>query len=105
MTTFNWLSLFGVPTIILAIFTTIYKKLAKKLKKTQEENDAIKAGVKALLQDRLYDLYSKCRKEGGATHFERRNWNNLYTQYHNLGGNGEMKDVCDRFFKLPIIDE
>lgn len=105
MTTFNWLSLFGVPAIILAIFTAIYGKLKARIAKTNEENEALKRGMKVLLMDRMYELYSVSKKNGGATKFQRQNWNILYVQYHNLGGNGDMNDVRDKFFDLPILDE
>lgn len=105
MTIYNWLSLFGIPAIILAILTATYKQLNTRTKRTAEINDAIKMGVRAMLRDRLYQLYRYCRSQGGATHSERENFNNLYEQYHTLGGNGVMRDIRDKFFALPIKDD
>ena len=36
MSTYNWLTLFGVPTIILAILTFTYTRLSSKVKKTNK---------------------------------------------------------------------
>lgn len=105
MTVYNWLTLFGVPTIILAILTFTYTRLSGKVKKTSKENEAIKLGIQALLRDRLYEVYSLAKKDGGSSHFERENFNNMYVQYHNLGANGVMDDIHDKFFKMPIKDE
>ena len=102
MSTYNWLSLFGVPAVILAILTWVYKKLSAKQKKTNDTNDAIRAGMCALLRDRLYQLYRYCKSQNGATQNERGNFNNMYLQYHALGGNGVMDDTRDKFFALPI---
>ena len=105
MSTWNWLSLFGVPAIILGILTLIYSRLNSRVKKTSDENKAIKLGIQALLRDRLYEIYSAAKKNSGATHFERENFNNIYSQYHALGANGVMDDIHDKFFELPIIQE
>ena len=105
MTVFNWLTLFGVPAIILAILTFIYKRLSVRIKQNSLESAAIKAGIQALLRDRLYETYSNCKKAGGATQSQRQNWDRLYTQYHNLGGNGVMNDTRSKFLALPIIDD
>lgn len=105
MTTYNWISLFGIPAIILAIFQFAYRKLIAKVKATNTEDEAIKKGLQAMLRDRLYQLYRYCKNNGKASHFDRENFNNMYVQYHALGANGVMDNVHDKFFKLPIDDE
>ena len=105
MTTFNWLSLFGVPTIIFLLYTLLYNRLSKRIKKNTEETDAVKLGIQALLRDRLQQLYGYCKRNGYASDAERRNFNNMYIQYHKLGANGVMDDMRDKFFALPIGDD
>ncbi|MBP5461891.1 MAG: hypothetical protein J6Y20_07190 [Lachnospiraceae bacterium] len=105
MTTYNWLSLFGVPAIILAIFTATYKRLSTRQKKEASENAAIKAGIQALLRDRLYEIYRECKQRGGASRFDRENFNNIYTQYHSLGANGVMDDIRDKLFKMKVLED
>lgn len=105
MTTFNWLSLFGVPTIIFALYTFMYKRMSTRIKQTNAENEAIKLGIQALLRDRLQQLYRYCKQKGCASDNDRRNFNNMYTQYHALGVNGVMDDTRDKFFALPIGED
>ena len=105
MTTFNWLSLFGVPAIILAILTWSWKKLSKRQETVSTENEAIKHGVQALLRDRLYQIYRDCNKQGGASRFDRENFNNIYEQYHRLGANGVMDDIRKKLFEMDLIDD
>lgn len=101
MTTYNYLSLFGIPTIIFSLMAYVYNRV----KKTSKENDAIKLGLQALLRDRLYQLYGFCKEKGSATQYERQNFNSMYEQYHNLGGNGVMTDVKNKFFELEFADD
>ena len=105
MTVYNWLSLFGVPTIIFLLYTLFYNRLSKRIKKTNDESDAIKLGIQALLRDRLLESYRFCKRNGYASDSDRRNFNNMYLQYHALGANGVMDDVRDKFFALPIGDD
>ena len=90
----NWLTLFGVPAIIAAIWTYVIKCVK-----------ALKLGTQALLRDRLYALYYECKQKSYATSFERENFENLYTQYRNLGADGVMKNIRKRFLALPIRKE
>ena len=101
MTTFNWLSLFGVPAIVFAAIAWAYSQFKKMFK----ANGAEKLGIQALLRDSLERRFEECQKQGYATQSARRNFENMYTQYHNLGANGVMDDTRAKFLALPIGDE
>ena len=105
MTVYNWLSLVGIPTIFGLIVGGVYKVMVNKFKRANEQYTAIKLAIQAMLRDRLYQIYHECKQANGATHIQRENFNNLYTQYHALGANGVMDDVRAKFFALPIFDE
>ena len=98
MSTYNWLTLFGVPAIILAILSFVFNFLNKRIR-------AIKFGVQAILRDRLYQLFRFCKQRGFANEYERENFENMYKQYHNLGANGVMDDIRVKFLALPISNE
>ena len=102
MTPYNWLSLFGVPALFLALFTGAYRFLLSRVKRSKSETDALKTGLRALLRDRLYELYRECRRAGGATRLERESFACLYKQYRALGGNGVLRDLRSKFLSLPI---
>ena len=69
------------------------------------QNAAVRAGLRAILRDRLLQAYHDCTRRGFAAADERQNFENMYVQYHSLGGNGVMDDVRRRFFALPMEKE
>ena len=101
MTTMNWLTIFGVPSLIAALVAYV----RGKFKKEKLETDALKLGIQALLRDRLYQLYRCCRDKGFAEMSERQNFENMYKQYHNLGANGVMDDIRGKLLGLPTKEE
>lgn len=98
MTVYNWLCLLGIPTVMGALIMAVWNKV----KKNSGETKALMLGMQALLRDRLYHLYKDCEKEGCASMLERENFENLYLQYHALGGNGVVTDMRIKFLNLPI---
>ena len=66
------------------------------------QNSAIRAGLRAILRDRLLQAYYTCSQKEYAAPDERQNFENMYVQYHALGGNGVMDDVRRKFFNLPM---
>ena len=66
------------------------------------QNSVVRAGLRAILRDRLLQAYTTCSQRGFAAPDERQNFENMYVQYHALGGNGVMDDVRSKFFSLPM---
>jgi len=100
LTVYNWLCLLGVPALV-ALFTGY---LGKRIKLLSAQNAALKLGMQALLRDRLYQLYKAGSDKQGSSLDERRNFENLYDQYHALGANGVMDDIHRRYMALPVIE-
>jgi len=94
MTVYQWLCLLGVPTLVGGAAGYLINAL--------KQNRTLKRGMQALLRDRLYALYTHCAAKGWAGIDERRNFINMYTQYHQLGANGVMDDIRTRFYNLPL---
>ena len=90
MSVWNWLSLLGIPAIVASIIVALWVRTM-----------AISRGIQALLRDRLTQGYKFHEKEGWADIDDRRNLENIYVQYHNLGQNGVMDDLRDKFLALP----
>ena len=83
---------------ILGIFT---KFLLNRLKASEQKQNALKAGVQALLRDRLIYQYEKYTAKGYAPVYVKENFENLYEQYHKLGANGVMDSIHEEFKNLP----
>ena len=86
----DWLTILGIPALVFGLISAIWVQTM-----------AIKRGVQALLRDRLTQGYKFHEKEGWADIDDRRNLENIYVQYHNLGQNGVMDDLRNKFLALP----
>jgi hypothetical protein len=95
----------GVLTAaILGIVAFFKRKLNKQKDETEKqklETCAIKDGVKALLRDRIINTYNQYTKMKHAPIYARENFKSLYDEYHNLGGNGVIDDLYEKFMDLP----
>ena len=90
MNLYQWLCLFSVPTLLLAVFKFLYSQIK-----------AVKLGLQALLRAQLIDDWNKWSDKGYAPIYARENFQNCWMQYHSLGANGVMDDIHERFFALP----
>lgn len=96
-----WLqTLFG---LVVAGFSYLFKKAFSRMKKEFSEQKNIKAGVVALLQDRLYQSCTHYIKQGYCPLNDRTPIESMYKAYASLNGNGVGKQVFDEFLKLPYF--
>lgn len=61
----------------------------------------MRKGIQALLRAQLISDWNKYSELGYAPIYARENFENVYTQYHNLGANGVMDDIRNKFLALP----
>jgi hypothetical protein len=90
MSLYQILSLFGVGGIGVSIVVFLYKHIK-----------GIRLGTQALLRAQLISDWNYYSKKGYAPIYARENFENVYTQYHNLGANGVMDDIRTKFLALP----
>ena len=83
----------GIPALLLGVIVTSWVQIR-----------SVKRGVQALLRDRLLQGYKFYRRQGWADEDDRSNLENIYLQYHNLGANGVMDDLHNKFLALPAED-
>lgn len=88
--------LFGSGLLI-----TVGRYFMSRIKANDQKTEAVQMGVQALLRDRLYDKYEHYSEKGYAPIRARENFENMWTQYHNLGKNGVMNDIHIKFMELP----
>lgn len=98
MTIYNWLCLLGIPSAV----ATIVSFILAKLKKMKADQDALKLGMQASLRADMIRDFNKWSEKGYAPIYARENFLNLYESYHQLGANGVMDDIKDKFMQLPI---
>lgn len=97
MTIYQWLCLLGVPTMIIAV--TEY--LLRKIQNNQEDTQAVKLGIQALLRSQMIADYNHYSALGYAPIYAKENFENCWKQYHALGVNGVMDDLHVKFLALP----
>lgn len=83
---------------IIGIFTQF---LLNRLKQSEQKQNALELGVQALLRDRLIYQYEKYSEKGYAPIYAKENFENIYAQYHQLGANGVMDEIHEKFRNLP----
>lgn len=101
------LSIVGVPSLATVIgwIHTRQKKNEQEQKqiaqKQNEETQALKLGVQALLRSQMITDYNKWYDKGYAPIYARESFQNCWVQYEALGENGVMEDIHDKFMSLP----
>lgn len=86
---------------ICAVLTGVFAFVGKKYHNMQKKQCATELGVQALLRAQIIHLYNKYIEIGSVPIYERENIDQLYQQYHNLGGNGVIHDLIERLNELP----
>lgn len=99
----------GLVTILVGYIGVKLKKREEEKEKEErerrEEYNAIRQGIRAVLRDRILQAYNHFRKVGVVTVAQQENVSNMYTAYHNLGGNGVITKVYMKFMEIPHAKE
>ena len=101
MTLYDILCLCGVPSIIVFVFSRIMNNLHNRLEKSGNETNSLKLGVQALLRAQMINDYNRWSEKGYAPIYAKENFENMWNQYHNLGANGVMNNLHQKFLELP----
>ena len=83
------------------ILTAVCRYFYVRIKANDQKTEAVQKGVQALLRDRLISEYNHHQEKGYAPIYAKENFENMWTQYHNLGKNGVMDSIHDSFMALP----
>ena len=97
------MTLYNILTFLFGsgLLTMVCGYFYRRIKANDRKTEAVQKGVQALLRDRLYDRYEYFSELGYAPIRARENFENMWTQYHNLGKNGVMDDIHVKFMELP----
>lgn len=87
------LEVFGIPSMLIGLVIYVIRAII-----------AMKKGLQALLRSNLIENYNHYTMKGYAPIYARENFENAYTQYHNLGANGVIDGIREKFFQLPTDD-
>lgn len=115
----DWLIKYWLEAIFTAITSGIllsFKKFkAKREKEIKEQNDKddlknkeiqiLKLGVQALLRNEIQRSCYECFNKKFCTFEELDNIDNMYQQYHAIGGNGTVTELFKKLKNLEIKKE
>lgn len=87
--------------IVAAALIWMVKRMAARMNEERAQQEAIKAGLQALLRAQMVNDYNHYIEKGYAPIYARENFEGCWKQYKNLGGNGVMTDLHEKFLKLP----
>ena len=76
--------------------------ITRRISTLKSENEATKAGVQALLRDRMIQAYNHYYEgKGYIPIYARDCFIACWEAYHNLGKNGVMDDIKNKVLSLP----
>jgi len=90
--------LFGV---LIAILTWVVKRTTSRVKHEQEQNEAMRDGMRALLMRQIQQDCEAVIAEGTASVETKTAIEGMYQAYHKLGGNGIITNLRDQMMCLP----
>ena len=91
----NWVA--WLFTLLGALVGHLYSKITDMRKRTT----AIEDGIRALLRNDIIKSYNKCQEKGYCPIYEMENIEEMYKQYHELGGNGTITELVERIREFP----
>lgn len=60
----------------------------------------IELGLRALLRDRMCQIYDNCTDKGFCPRYTKESIEEMYAQYHALGGNGYITEIYGELMKM-----
>lgn len=97
MTVYQILCLCGFTSLGSAVMGALITRVLNYRK----ENQALKKGLQALLRAQMINDYNKWSAKGYVPIYARQNFQNVWDNYHELGANGVMDDIKNKFMALP----
>lgn len=91
----NWVA--WLFALLGALIGRLYTKVIDMRKRTT----AIEDGIRALLRNDIIKAYNKCQERGFCPIYEMENIDEMYKQYHALGGNGTITELVERIKEFP----
>lgn len=94
-----------VTSLVISFLTYIIISLYRAFKKVKSYVLAIGNGVKVTLSDRIYQAHKFHMKNGFCSFNDLKHSEELYKQYHDLGGNGTITKLMEDIRALPTHEK
>ena len=100
LTLYQIICILGIPSLGTMI-GYLFRRIKERDKIQDEQTQALKLGLQALLRSQMINDYNRWYGKGYAPIYAKENFENVWTQYHALGANGVMDQIHDTFMHLP----
>ncbi len=94
----------AVVSTALTLLKATGKKAVERTEADKAADEAMKAGMRALLWREIQTIHEHAVSRGGLTVSERRHLESVYGTYHALGGNGTGTRLYEDAMNMPVID-
>lgn len=99
----HWLE--WIFTSVLAVLSWLFRSLRVQLREEHDRNEAIAAGVQALLRESIVNGYNRYSDKGYCPIYAKESIKRVYSSYHNLGGNDVATELYSKILKMPECRE
>ena len=93
--------LFG---LVIAGLTWAVRRMGARIHKAQDENQALRDGIRALLKVSIENECQRCQREKWCGPVKRGTISDMYTSYKGLGGNGGVSSIVEQTLALPAVE-
>ena len=103
----EWITKYWVEWVfglLAAALAWMVKRLSTRIKKEQDENRALRDGMKALLKVNLEKECERCQRDGWCGAVKRGTISDMFGAYTGLGGNGGMKTLVEQTLALTAVE-
>lgn len=94
----------AVSALVGALVAALVSRAGKAASQSADEARGMQEGMRALLWRELRNIHSDAVQQGGMDLEERRHLENVYSAYHNIGGNGTGTRLYEESMRLPVLD-
>lgn len=104
----DWIAKYWLETLfsgLMAGLGFVVRMVWKRQKEEDQRQCAIELGIQALLRDRVVQAYYHYSERGWITLHGLEATEKMYTEYHNLGGNGTVTKLMEDLRELPVMDK
>lgn len=88
-------------TAVLAALSWLFRGLRAQLREEHDRNEAIAAGVQALLRESIVNGYNRYSDKGYCPIYAKESIKRVYVSYHDLGGNDVATELYSKILKMP----
>lgn len=93
-----------ISAVVGALVGAMTSHLGKRAEANAAEGKGMREGMRALLWRELRNIHSEAAADGGMDVAGRRHLENVYSAYHDIGGNGTGTRLYEESMHLPVID-